>query len=391
MQHQYCFDQGKGHGSHQKRTYILHLKQFILTNFKNYEKQAIDCSPAINAYVGLNGMGKTNLLDAIYYLCMGRSYFRFSDPNLIKHEETFFRLEGHFSLADKNEKIVAKVANRKKKVLERGDVPYQRLSDHIGLFPVVIITPDDTSIVTEGSEERRRFVDNTLSQLDPVYLRHLIHYNKVLKQRNMALKQMAINSSYSSELLTVYDQQLESPAKYIHEKRNSFTIAFEPELKRLHYLISGERESVSCRYRSSLLEEDFRSLLEQRREKDRILQRTTVGIHRDDWVYEIEKHPLRRFASQGQLKSFVLALKLTQYDWLKNEKKSTPLLLLDDIFDKLDDQRVQHLLTLLIEGDYGQVFITDTAQDRLSKILSNLKTEYLQFSIINGTAESSSL
>ncbi len=368
----------------------MHLRRLILTNFKNYEKQVIDCSPTINGYVGLNGMGKTNLLDAIYYLCMGRSYFRFTDLNLVRHGEDFFRLEGQFEVAKRPEKIVAKVGKGRKKVLERGDVPYQRLSEHIGLLPVVIITPDDTSIVNEGSEERRRFVDNTLSQLDPTYLRHLITYNKVLKQRNSALKQMAADNRYVPDLLAVYDEQLLAPAAYIHAHRKALTIDFEPELRRLHYLISGEREKVACHYKSMLLEEELAILLQQRREKDRILQRTTAGIHRDDWTFEIEQQPLKRFASQGQLKSFVLALKLTQYNWLKNEKKSSPLLLLDDIFDKLDHQRVQHLLELLIQGEYGQVFITDTAQDRLSKILSNLKTEYLQFVIFNGTAEPSS-
>ncbi|NET36156.1 MAG: AAA family ATPase, partial [Cyanothece sp. SIO1E1] len=194
----------------------MHLRRLILTNFKNYEKQVIDCSPAINGYVGLNGMGKTNLLDAIYYLCMGRSYFRFTDLNLVRHGEDFFRLEGVFSLDEKTEKIVAKVGKGRKKVLERGDVPYQRLSEHIGLLPVVIITPDDTSIVNEGSEERRRFVDNTLSQLDPTYLRHLITYNKVLKQRNSALKQMAAQNRYVPDLLAVYDEQLLGPAIVRH-------------------------------------------------------------------------------------------------------------------------------------------------------------------------------
>lgn len=367
----------------------MHLKRLILTNFKNYEKQTIECSASINGYVGLNGMGKTNLLDAIYYLCLGRSYFRFSDLQLIRHQQGFFRLEGLFTGAEKTEKIVAKIGKGRKKVLERNDVPYQRLSDHIGLLPVVIITPDDTSIVTEGSEERRRFVDNTLSQLDPIYLRHLIAYNKILKQRNSALKQMATENRFLPDLLTVYDEQLLAPAAYIHAQRQAFTQDFEPELRRLHFLISGEREQVGCQYKSMLWEADFKDLLRARREKDRILQRTTAGIHRDDWIFEIEGQALKRFASQGQLKSFVLALKLTQYNWLKNEKKSAPLLLLDDIFDKLDHQRVQHLLELLIKGEYGQVFITDTAQDRLSKILSNLKTEYLQFVIINGTAEPS--
>lgn len=368
----------------------MHLRRLTLTNFKNYEKQVIDCSSSINAFVGLNGMGKTNLLDAIYYLCMGRSYFRFSDLNLVRHEQVFFRLEGLFESEGKTEKIVAKVGKGRRKALERGGIPYQRLSDHIGLLPVVIITPDDTSIVTEGSEERRRFVDNTLSQLDSTYLRHLITYNKILKQRNSALKQMAAENRFMPDLLAVYDEQMVSPASYIHKQRKAFTADFEPELRRLHFLISGEREQVGCQYKSLLWEQDLVDLLKAQREKDRILQRTTAGIHRDDWIFEIGGHPMKRFASQGQLKSFVLALKLTQYNWLKNEKKSPPLLLLDDIFDKLDDQRVQHLLKLLIKGEYGQVFLTDTAQDRLSKILSNLKTEYFQFVIINGTAEPSS-
>lgn len=364
----------------------LHLQHYILTNFKNYASQRIDCSPRLNCYVGYNGMGKTNLLDAVYYLCMGKSHFNLPDSLIARHDEAFFRLEGHFLRENRPERIVAKVMPRKKKELERNNTAYLRLSEHVGLLPVVMIAPDDTYLATEGSEARRRFLDNTLSQLDNHYLQQLITYNKVLQQRNALLKQFADSGRYNIALIEAYDQQLLGPGRAIHEARRQFMSRFQEILREKYRVISGEAESIDCTYDSKLNDHSFESLLEGAREKDRILQRTTVGIHKDDLDFTIAGYALKRFASQGQLKSFVLALKLAQYRLLQSEKKMAPILLLDDIFDKLDNERVRHLLGLLLEGDFGQVFITDTDENRLGAIVEHFGQEYLNYRVDSGKA-----
>jgi DNA replication and repair protein RecF len=365
----------------------LEITQLTLTNFKNYEKEHFQFSSQINCLVGRNGMGKTNLLDALYYLCMGKSYFTAGDRYLSLHGTDFFRLEGHFTREGKAEKVVAKVIPRKKKELERNDVPYGKLSEHIGFIPVVIIIPDDTLLATEGSEARRRFLDNTISQLDPVYLKHLIQYQKVLRQRNAALKQMAESGRFQESLLEVYDLQLQGPGRDIHEKRTRFVEAFNPILAEVYRTISGGAETASCSYRSPLQKEpDLMELLRAHREKDRILHRTTTGPHRDDLIFKLDDYPLKRFASQGQLKSFILALKLAQYDLIKKNKDQRPLLLLDDIFDKLDHHRVDQLLALLLDGDFGQVFITDTDQKRVSRMIAARDSDFREFLIKKGKA-----
>lgn len=332
-------------------------------------------------------MGKTNLLDAIYYLCMGKSYFVPNDRYLSLHGTDFFRIEGHFDREEKREKIVAKVIPKKKKELERNGVPYAKLSEHIGFLPVVIIIPDDTLLATEGSEARRRFLDNTISQLDPLYLKHLIQYQKVLRQRNAALKQMGESGRFQESLLEVYDLQLQMPGLYISEKREAFVEEFNPILAQVYRTISGGAETASCSYRSPLQKEpDLMELLRKHRDKDRILHRTTTGLHRDDLVFNLDEFPLKRFASQGQLKSFILSLKLAQYELIKKNKNQRPLLLLDDIFDKLDHHRVDHLLALLLDGDFGQVFITDTDQKRVSQMIESRDSSYREFLITKGKA-----
>ena len=365
----------------------LYLERLILTNFKNYESEHLSCSPQLNCIVGMNGMGKTNLLDAVYYLCMGRSHFKLVDSNVVRHEAGFFRLEGHFQVEGRAEKIVAKVQPRRKKELERNGVAYQRLSDHVGLLPVVFIAPDDTYLVSEGSEARRRFLDNTLSQLDHRYLQELIRYHQVLKQRNALLKQFGESGRVQPALLEVYDAQLLPPAEYIHQRRTAFLADFVPYLTETVSILSGAREAVSCAYRSRLSETPLASLLQEAREKDCLLERTTVGIHRDDLVFRLGDYPLKRFGSQGQLKSFVLALKLAQYELLRRHKERRPILLLDDIFDKLDRSRVEQLLGLLLERPFGQIFITDTHEQRLETIIRQLDAKYRTFKVVNGHVE----
>jgi DNA replication and repair protein RecF len=359
----------------------MFLEQLKLTHFRNYAFQTAAFSPKLNLVTGLNGMGKTNLLDAVYYLCMGKSHFGGTDRNVLKKGEEFFRLEGRFSIKGKHEKIVAKILPGKLKTFERNDTAYPRIADHVGLLPVVFMAPDDTVLALEGSEERRRFMDNTLCQLDHRYLEELLAYNKVLQNRNALLKQYAERGGYNPTLLAVFDQQLMPPAAYILEKRKQFGEQFLPLFQNYYRLICNDAETVDCRFRSQLLDGDFEALLKESSEKDRLLQRTTAGVHKDDLQFFMDGLPLKRFASQGQLKSFVLSLKLVQHDLLKNEKEILPILILDDLFDKLDDQRVALLMGLLSHGDFGQVLISDTHPERAEEIAKNFDGEYKKFII----------
>lgn len=364
----------------------LHLTQLKLTNFKNYEWQEIACSPHINCFLGLNGMGKTNLLDAVYYACMTRSHTGVTDVHIARHEADFFRIEAHFQTDGKSEKVVAKVIPRKSKVFEYNELAYSKLSDHIGAFPVVMMAPGDTEMVTDGSEVRRRFLDNTLSQIDQGYLSALLLYNKVLQQRNAALKQFAEQRQFNAALLEVYNAQLIAPGTLIADKRRAFADTFREVLQQVYATISGGHEVVDSQYESKLNDRPLAALLAEATEKDRMLQRTTVGIHRDDLALTLDGRSVKQFASQGQLKSLALALKLTQYETLRREKNMRPLLLLDDIFDKLDKNRVQQLLELLLQQSFGQIFITDTDEQRVREILSKLDTPFHIYHVEEGVA-----
>ena len=378
----------------------MHIEKIILTNFKSYGSQTLMFGERLNAFVGLNGVGKTNLLDAIYYLCMCKSYFLPSDSDVILRGADFLRLEGFFKKNSLTEKVVAKVQSRRKKVFERNDVPYPVLSEHIGFLPIVMMTPDDTELVKEGSEARRRFLDNTLSQLDNVYLTHLIFYNRVLDQRNSLLKKYAnlgadsahtdSQNSDLESLLTIYDRQIMPSALYIFQKRKQFVLEFEPIFNGIYQNISDARETVKIVYDSPIdkmiIENDSDETINfwlASRDKDRILQRTTVGIHRDDLGFEMGGKSVKKFGSQGQLKSFVVALKLAQYEILRGVKTEPPILLLDDIFDKLDEQRVKNLLQLILNQAFGQVFITDTHEDRIKSIFEASTFDFRIFPIDN--------
>ena len=362
----------------------LYLQKIKLTNFKNYESQTIDFSTKVNCIVGLNGMGKTNMLDAIYYLCMCKSHFGISDSYIERHGATFFRVEGHFKKGRKKYQTVAKVIPKEKKKFELNKVPYDTLAEHIGLFPVVMITPFDTELALEGSEVRRKFLDNTLSQLDPIYLKALIQYNRLLKQRNATLKQFGETRKVENSLLDIFDEQMAEPAGLIHQRRQAFSEQFIPIFQAFYKTISNDQETVNYTYRSHLNDNKLADLLKENRQKDIILQRSTIGIHKDDLTFKIETYPLKKYASQGQTKSFILALKLAQYELLRAQKDCAPLLLLDDIFDKLDKQRVTQLLQLLFEKDFGQIFFTDTHENRLSDILTNFNTDFKRFIINEG-------
>ena len=350
----------------------LHLRSIQLTNFKNYETATVEFSGGLNALVGLNGMGKTNLLDAVYYLCMCKSHFGLNDRAVLRRGGEFIRLVGRFERTEEAETIVAKVVPGKRKEFERNGNPYERLADHIGFLPIVFITPDDTQLAREGSEERRRFLDTTLSQTDPEYLRRLMAYNRVLKQRNATLRAFAERGGYNASLLGVYDEQLLEPAAYINARRAEFTHRFVPVFAEYYARISGGQEPVGLTYVSKLNDRPLAELLTAAQESDRRLARTTAGIHRDDLTFRLNNFPVKRFASQGQLKSFVLAFKLAQYAYLREYHRISPILLLDDIFDKLDTHRVRQLLQLLTEQNFGQVFLTDTDPERVGRIAAGL-------------------
>ena len=363
----------------------LELQHIKLTNFKNYAFEELELDNKLNCFVGNNGMGKTNLLDAIHYLCIGKSKFQSSDRLLMLHDTDFFRLESQFLRGKEDEKLIAKISKRKKKVFERNDVAYQKLSEHLGHFPIVFIAPDDIYLIREGSEDRRKFMDTILSQLHFSYLQALLQYNSILKQRNALLKQW--KDQPNPELLGIYSGQLVGPSKIIHRYRKDFIELFLPLLQEQYGQISNQQESISLIYQSDLNEDYLENLLSQSREKDIILQRTTVGIHKDDLKCLIEGHPIKQFGSQGQLKSFLLALKLSEYQILKQEKQILPILILDDVFDKLDQKRIKHLIQIIGKEDFGQIFISDTHESRLQSIVSKIGLTVKNFKIVDGSAK----
>lgn len=362
----------------------MHLHQFQLTNFKNYAQQSLELSPRLNCFTGLNGMGKTNVLDAIHFLCLCKSHGGLPDRNLVRHGESFLRLEGKFEQEGERTRIVAKFVVGQRKEIERNGVPYPRLTDYIGQYPVVMIAPDDITLVQEGSEERRRFLDTTLSQISPVYLRNLVVYNNLLKQRNALLKIFAEERRFDATLLEGLDHQMPGPAQALFVQRQAFITELRPLFQAAYAVLSGGHETVEAHYRSDLEESDLAELLLAARDKDRLLQRTTRGPHRDDLALVMDGHPVKKFASQGQLKSFLLALRLAQYEVLRREKGVAPLLLLDDIFDKLDEHRVRHLVGLLLSRDFGQIFITDTQRSRMEAIVTPFTGEYRIFEVAEG-------
>ena len=331
-------------------------------------------------------MGKTNLLDAVYFLCMAKSHFNLPDQAVLRNSAGYMRMEGYFERMEQPEKIVVKYEPRKSKVMERGGAPYERLADHIGLLPVVFIAPDDTELLTEGSEARRRFLDNTLCQTDPAYLRALVTYNRILQQRNALLKQMA-GSSTSADLIEAYDEQLLQPASYIHGQRSAFVASFREIFHACYAAIAPQAEEVEVVYRSELSTQPLEFLLKSNFTKDCALQRTSSGTHRDDLDCRIGGMQVKRFASQGQRKSFLLALKLAQYEVIKTHKGFRPILLLDDLFDKLDPQRTGRLVELLAGESFGQVFITDTQESRIAPLLPTLSKPFCNFRVTDAQVE----
>jgi DNA replication and repair protein RecF len=361
------------------------LKNITLLNFKNYADASISFSKTANAFVGNNGAGKTNLLDAIHYLCLCKGYFSPIDTQQIKTDEDLFLIQGDFDRKEKNEKITCGVKRNQKKQFKRNKKEYDKLANHIGLFPLVMISPYDTNIVMEGSEERRRFMDNVISQTDTHYLDELILYNRHLLNRNALLKQIAMTRSYDPALLEIYNDQLVDSGIKIFAKRQQFMLDFIPLFDKYYHYLTDGNEVVGLQYQSQLVDAAFEHLLIQSIEKDKILERTTAGIHKDELIFTIAGMPLKKFGSQGQQKSFLIALKLAQYAYLQKYKGFKPLLLLDDIFDKLDDSRMHKLMEMVSHQDFGQIFITDTGRERVLALFNRINVPVTLFEVNNGS------
>jgi DNA replication and repair protein RecF len=357
------------------------LKSLSLLNYKNFDSKNFSFDDKINCFVGRNGVGKTNVLDAIYHLSFGKSYFNPVATQNIKHLEEFFVIDGEYEKESRIEKIIVSLKRGQKKIIKRNSKSYEKFSDHIGFLPLVIISPADRDLIIEGSDIRRKFIDSVISQSDKSYLNDLIKYNKVLVQRNSLLKYFSVNNTFNSDTLEIYNDQLSKTGIKIFEKRNAFLKEFIPIFKERYSSISNGNEEVNITYKSDLFENKLNVLLEDNLNKDRALQYTSVGIHKDDMVFNIDGYVIKKFGSQGQQKSFLIALKLAQFDFIKDHSGVNPILLLDDIFDKLDEQRVAQIVTLVDDKNFGQLFISDTHVERTEAVVKEIHQSYKIFKL----------
>lgn len=354
---------------------LMYLQQLSLLNFKNYTSFEANFSQKINCFVGNNGIGKTNLLDAIYYLSFCKSYFNTIDSQNIKHDEPFFMIQGVFNKHYEDIEVHCSVKRNQKKVFKKNKKEYNRLSEHIGLFPLVMISPNDSELIYDSSEVRRKFLDGIISQYDKTYLDNLINYQSVLKQRNALLKSFFENRSFDGESLDVWDEQLSFYGSNIIEVRLQFLKQFIPLFNKFYQFLSNSNEVVNLEYANSVGDKSFKQALMICLPRDRAVHYTTVGPHKDDLEFTISNFPLKKFGSQGQQKSYLLALKLAQFEFIKEQKNTKPLLLLDDIYDKLDEARFSKLIELVSADNFGQVFITDTHPERIEKVLNDTLEE----------------
>ncbi len=363
----------------------MFLKHLKITNFKNYVDAEFHFSSKLNCFIGDNGAGKTNILDAIYYLSFCKSYFNSSDNQNILHGAPFFSIHGSYQKNGSGNDTVSCIQKRnQKKLFKINDKDYDRLSDHIGLFPLVMISPNDRDLINEGSEMRRKYVDLVISQFDKIYLNDLISYNKALLQRNLLLKQFAELHYFDNSVLEIWDEQLIRYGEKIHSKRKEFLDRFMNLFQHYFNFITDDKEKVGIQYFSQLNDRNFDELLAISLENDRITKFTNTGIHKDDLIFLIDDYPVKKYGSQGQQKSFVVAIKLAQFDYTKNINNFKPILLLDDIFDKLDDNRVRKLIQLAGDDSFGQAFITDTKKERVESIFREIAIDHKLFRIFDG-------
>ena len=359
----------------------LYLDKISVVNYKNITAAEYNLDRKINCFVGDNGIGKTNILDSIYHLSAGKSYFNSISSQTINHDQDFMFIDGSFIKNDQQENIICSLKRGKKKTLKRNEKVYKKLSEHVGLIPLVMISPSDRDLIQEGSSLRRKFIDSIISQNNKVYLNHIINYHKVLNQRNALLKYFNRTNSFDKVNISIYNDQLFELSIPIYETRKTFFKNFSPVFFKHYNSISQNKEEINISFQSQLEFESLESLLENSIKKDRILQYTSCGIHKDDLVMEINGYPIKKYGSQGQQKSFLIALKLAQFDYLKSECNSSPILLLDDIFDKLDNGRVKQLIQLVNNNLFGQIFISDTDFERTNKIIQEIDSTHKIFKL----------
>ena len=359
------------------------LKRISILNYKNLEQVELDFSPKMNCFIGQNGMGKTNLLDAVYYLSFCKSSANPIDSQNIKHNQDFFVVQGSY-LTDEGEpeEVYCGLKRRQKKTFKRNKKAYQRFSEHVGFIPLVMVSPSDGELILGGSEERRRFMDVVISQYDREYLSALIRYNKAMAQRNTLLK---AEVEPDDELMNVWEEMMASAGEVVFRKRNDFINEFIPTFQSFYSYISQDQEVVNLSYESHAMQGNLLQIIRESRQRDRIMGYSLKGIHKDDLVMQLAEYPIKREGSQGQNKTYLVALKLAQFDFLRRTgSNTTPLLLLDDIFDKLDASRVEQIVKLVSGDKFGQIFITDTNRDHLDKILRKIEGEYKVFGVEQG-------
>jgi len=362
----------------------MYLQELHLINFKNIRDAKLSFIQGINCFVGKNGAGKTNLLDSLYFLSFCKSYFNINDNQLIFHGEDFFIASGVYNMEGLHENINSGYKRNQKKHLKRNKKEYQRLSDHIGLIPLVIISPGDERVIVDGGEQRRKFIDSVIAQVDKGYLELLLRYNRVLTQRNFLLKSSGGNPYNIETEIEIWNNQLSTTGQLIHDRRAKFVVEIMPVFQNYHTLISGNSEVVNINYQSHHNDGSIEPLLSNELQKDILLGYTTRGIHRDDLELTLSGYPIKKIGSQGQKKTFMVALKLAQVDYIKKARGVTPILLLDDLFDKLDSDRGDRLVELAGSDLFNQIFITDTQQERLMNIAMKKGNGIAMFKVENG-------
>lgn len=365
----------------------MYLRNISLTNFKNYEQADLDFSPRINCFVGNNGVGKTNILDAIHYLSLTKSFFNYIDSMNIRHSEEYFMINGTFIKKADEDNIFCAFQRQKQKVMKKNGKEYQRMSDHIGKYPVVMISPADTALIAEGSEERRRFMNKIISQYNLEYLNSALQYTKALQQRNKLLKEFQFTGQFDNDVLTIWDSQLVKYGSYVFSEREQLINELTPVFQEYYSIISSGKERVELVYQSHLASGNYGEALAKVVAKDLFLGYTTLGIHKDDLIFRMDGWSAKSLGSQGQQKSYLVALKLAKFDYINRKSGISPILLLDDIFDKFDAERVEQIISLVGDNRFGQIFITDTHQSRLHEILSAHDTDYKLFIIDNNKVE----
>ena len=349
-----------------------YLKKISIINYKNIVDKEYNLDPKINCFVGNNGVGKTNILDSIYHLALGKSYFNLRNDQLINKNEDFMVIDGLFDLNGKKENIICSIKRGDKKNLKRNGKTYKKFSNHIGLIPVVLISPYDNDLINEGSSERRKFIDSIISQNNKEYLINLIAYSRVIQNRNSLLKQYNKSVDFDLDTIKIYDDQIIKLSEPIFMARKNFFNDFKDLVIEKYDQISENQEKISIEYKSDLFDSEIKNLIENSFQKDVILQYTSSGIHKDDFIFNLEGSRIKKFGSQGQQKSFLIALKLAQFEYLKNKTGNSPILLMDDIFDKLDIIRVKRIVEIVNSTNFGQLFLSDTDRERIEKVLSSL-------------------